>query len=978
MDKTAKASAIGALIVLLMYLPLLMPLADRGLVFAYGDFTAMAGQGSAAARSDFLFYTFNNGRENPLVNRAFLVEGISLFTGWLSMTDSQTQSLLILITICIGSWGVSAIARRFAGRDSAVLALVLIPFYFLNLWSVERIGHFWIWLSYAVFPAFIALGLSAITGRKGASLAAYSLLFGIFGVLPHSFIYMLSFHLVLSAYCIFRREGLARPLMFLIVPLAIYGLLNIPLFLLPIASSGKYPGWVDDSGFKLLSRYGSLENLLTFTDNWWPQVPPAEVLQNIPFRVAAAGTFALLVLVAMLGYPKARDDLKALMVLCLLGMTAAIFVAQGTNNPLLTPILEWASGQGLSFLIGPFREWARIALLLPALLCLICSIGAGAMGPRTRFLLVILGLAVAAGIVLSPAREYLNDVYSPAHPPPDYDELAGQVSGLQKTVWLRSPTVDLIGGLYRYAWNTSKAMGPITDAIGDDYPYTRNGIIRLMSVREPPPYLLNALNIGYVIMRQDRYGGSGFLVGYGWLDCGKTDYFTLCRNDFPPTPFSVPRGTVFTTEEPQSIFTAGYFPMDGYALSSAYDDSTAAFLLDDPIAPEVMGLEDAQDITPASSGDWTRSTYASFQDYLSGRNIDFSRADYAGGPFYTSKSGTGLRTSFNVSRSGDYRVFVRILEGGDGIIELSIDGKPVSSLSGGQGRAAFRWTESMVHLGEGEHELNLTAGRGVSAVDSILLASEADASSASSAAERMLSSAPVIYALDAEADFAAPGTHAVLRMPDSAWGSVLMLDKSGPLSRDVDLAANGTYTAVLRGEGDFNLTIGNRTMALSSGTLGDMAGGPLELPAGPAEITIEGGPGSLFDALYIYSSDSKPGDLLAGKPAAASVEGFRKLDPTDWEVSVNASGPFLLSFAEGYDQRWVARVYRDGKLVETAIPVRLYGLINGYEFNSTGDLDIRLAYAPQEGFGTGLALSALTILGCLAYIGYEKAKEARA
>jgi hypothetical protein len=96
---------------------------------------------------------------------------------------------------------------------------------------------------------------------------------------------------------------------------------------------------------------------------------------------------------------------------------------------------------------------------------------------------------------------------------------------------------------------------------------------------------------------------------------------------------------------------------------------------------------------------------------------------------------------------------------------------------------------------------------------------------------------------------------------------------------------------------------------------------------------------------------------------------YQKIDPTLWKVKVNATQPFMLSFAESYDPLWVARV-KDGKTKEyQSIP--LYGVINGFWINKTGEYEIEIRYKPQEWFYIGLAISATTFIACIGYILYD-------
>jgi len=106
------------------------------------------------------------------------------------------------------------------------------------------------------------------------------------------------------------------------------------------------------------------------------------------------------------------------------------------------------------------------------------------------------------------------------------------------------------------------------------------------------------------------------------------------------------------------------------------------------------------------------------------------------------------------------------------------------------------------------------------------------------------------------------------------------------------------------------------------------------------------------------------------------IKEYKKINPTLWKVKVKAEKPFMLSFAEAYDPLWEARVYKNGKKIKTVKSLPLYAVINGFWIDETGDLEIVIRYKPQDWFEVGLAISALTFLGCIGYLVYDWRKRA--
>ncbi|NJE12884.1 hypothetical protein [Thermococcus sp. LS2] len=102
---------------------------------------------------------------------------------------------------------------------------------------------------------------------------------------------------------------------------------------------------------------------------------------------------------------------------------------------------------------------------------------------------------------------------------------------------------------------------------------------------------------------------------------------------------------------------------------------------------------------------------------------------------------------------------------------------------------------------------------------------------------------------------------------------------------------------------------------------------------------------------------------------------YSMINPTLYTVTLNLTKPSMILFAESYDPLWEARVYKDGKLVEKVSPVPVYGVINGFWVNQTGNLEIVLRYTPQDWFERGLIISLTTFILSLSYIFYDWRRE---
>ena len=121
---------------------------------------------------------------------------------------------------------------------------------------------------------------------------------------------------------------------------------------------------------------------------------------------------------------------------------------------------------------------------------------------------------------------------------------------------------------------------------------------------------------------------------------------------------------------------------------------------------------------------------------------------------------------------------------------------------------------------------------------------------------------------------------------------------------------------------------------------------------------------SWFDDIKISKMSNRFFSDLEGGPAAPAI-GFKQISPEKYEVHVhNATGPFMLAFGEAFDPMWVARL-DGGKDVN---PVRLYSTINGFPLNRKGDYSLTVEYVPQKWFMQGLAVSMVSMLGCMLFL----------
>lgn len=803
------ALVLGTLIVLASFYPILAPLGDPRMVFVRGDFTTIGGNNSAQVRMEHTFSTFSDGSGRKDTNRFVLLGGFSALAAAMGLTDTQFNSALILASTLLGCLGIFLIMKRFVEdwRYCAAMILVLTPFYFLNLWSVERIGHIWIWFTYAVFPLFAATGLAYMDGRRNSRLIVYSLLFAFYGALPHSFIYLGMIHALLIAYAVFSGWKMVQLAKFAAVPMAIYVILTMPFLLVLTASEAKYPQEVTKFSFTYLSKNGDMANLLAMTNNWWPSLDEERIRSSWVTRYASFGFFVLVFAALASAFPRLRRGHKAVSLLSASLMMACMFVAQGNQNQ----IMKWASDvavdAGLGLLLAPFREWARVCLLIPLLLAILFAICIPRMRWR-RAAVCALAVLVAFNLAMSPSWEYLEKIHGAVAMGDEFSLLAQMLDEDSKTLY------SAIRGSGVWANSTDgtamKVRLPIPNA-GDGYMFAP--IIMTIQNTGAPQGLLDALNIRRIVMKD----GSQAEIWYGEMECGEVGYLRMCNDTKGPQPFRAYRGTV------------------------------------------LAGDDDLMSLAFAMPGDFAVS------DELAGR------------PVYAIHG-----ASANISGAGIPEIF--ILEGEDAFTGKK---RRVGRIgASGNSYAAF----------------------------------------------------------------------------------------NGTLRATIIAGSGGTYRIAVIGSGPVNVSVDGRAAAAADSLSGFEYGHPFQLGAGRHNITASGGPDSALDVIWAYPDPGNAtiGTLFreGGEPPARILS-FSRDGPTRWHVRVNATEPFLLSFSEAYMPGWEARVSENGLPAGKYYPVKLFGAINGYWIDRTGDLDIELRYAPQDLFDTGLYASAAGLLACAAYLSYS-------
>jgi hypothetical protein len=98
---------------------------------------------------------------------------------------------------------------------------------------------------------------------------------------------------------------------------------------------------------------------------------------------------------------------------------------------------------------------------------------------------------------------------------------------------------------------------------------------------------------------------------------------------------------------------------------------------------------------------------------------------------------------------------------------------------------------------------------------------------------------------------------------------------------------------------------------------------------------------------------------------------YDKVNPTVWNVHINTTKPVTIGFAEPFDENWRASVHKVGKKVGMINSMPLYGTINSFHIEETGNFDVVIAFVPQERYNIGLVISGVTFVFSVSYIIYD-------
>lgn len=367
--------------------------------------------------------------------------------------------------------------------------------------------------------------------------------------------------------------------------------------------------------------------------------------------------------------------------------------------------------------------------------------------------------------------------------------------------------------------------------------------------------------------------------------------------------------------------------------------------------------------------------HGSWHIYLERQDIENWQSDYGKGLVFTWATTTTLKIPFNIEETDTYKLLVRYFKnqkGGE--IKVCLDGRPIEINTKDQ-LNKFVWKElAICHLEKGKHTLVLENVNGFNAVNIFALIPHEEYENAEKKVYNLVEDKRIIYIFEAESDLYRENAEISKKYGgETSNGEVLELKSDSKVWQDIEIIKPSNYRITARLNGDAVIKLDNESFDVSANNLTWIDLNPIYLTEGTHSLEIITDKYADLDVVWIYSVDANETleDVFTVKEAPAQVINYTKIDPTLYKVKVNATKPFMLTFAESYDPLWEARVYKGGEKVEVVKSIPLYSVINGFWINETGNLEIGIRYKPQDWFELGLWISGLTFVGCVGYLFYD-------
>ncbi|RLI29146.1 hypothetical protein DRO58_00500 [Candidatus Bathyarchaeota archaeon] len=340
---------------------------------------------------------------------------------------------------------------------------------------------------------------------------------------------------------------------------------------------------------------------------------------------------------------------------------------------------------------------------------------------------------------------------------------------------------------------------------------------------------------------------------------------------------------------------------------------------------------------------------------------------------FTWSHNANLTISYKIVESGYYEIFICYFKNRQGgSIKVYIENDLVE-INTKEQINKFSWRKlGIFYLKSGEHKIILQNVDGFNAVGLFALIPEEEHFKIKMMMEKILQNQTIIYIFDANSDLYKS------RMDSDEYSNFydsnsVKLNENDKLWQYVEIVKNGTYRLALRGIGKFMINIGDKQFIVDCRSKDFVYSSLFNLSLGKykLEIVLLSDSG-ILERIYLFSTDTFQtiDQLFQFEQPSVRIESYEELNPFLWKVKVSTARPFMLSFAKTYDQFWEVNIYKKGEKIKAVRSIPLYGLINGFWIDETGELEILIKYKPWDYFKIGLIVSAVTFICYITYLFY--------
>jgi hypothetical protein len=334
---------------------------------------------------------------------------------------------------------------------------------------------------------------------------------------------------------------------------------------------------------------------------------------------------------------------------------------------------------------------------------------------------------------------------------------------------------------------------------------------------------------------------------------------------------------------------------------------------------------------------------------------------------FTSAPGADLTMPYDIEEEGDYVLLVRFFANRNGgALSCSVDRRDIRFATYSD-RNHFELTMlSRFYLSKGKHTVTLRNVEGFNAVNFICLVRGGELERRKAEIETLIYSKPCVQIHEAETDCIGNNEFQVERNGEASNGLTVRLEEGDTLKCIMEIFKEDDYRLHVGLKGGVQAFIGEQRIDILADELGKKSSPILKMNEGMHELEITPlvSP-SYLDVVWFGSDEFGDGieDWIEVEENTAEIIHQSKKDVSRSALIIEADSPFLLTMAEGFDPLAAARV-KNEKI--SSIPV--FGTINGFLVDRTGDNSVEIVFPPQIWAKNGLWISLISLLLMAVYI----------